>query len=116
MILLIQTLLLTSYLALVGYKFKRIPSSISETYYLWGDNHKIFTLWMLGMGVVTCLYPSPWLFFAGALLCITAVSAQYRDRTTNTIHYIGAVGAYVMACIEINPLLTGCIVLLSFLL
>lgn len=117
MVALIHILLFTSYLLTTRIIFKKVPESISETYYLFDKKRGfLFTLWMMSMGVTSFFYPSVWLMISGIFLCFTAVAAQYKDRITNVVHYIGAVGGYLFACFEINIFFIGALPILAFLL
>ena len=121
----IATLLIIHAVTFIGFivalviKFKKIPSSISEFYYLLEERKYnsgwLFTMFLWTMGIMTCFYGNPWLFVAGGFLCFTGAAAQYKDAPTNTVHYIGAAGGYGLACLVINPFLIGGIIAISVL-
>lgn len=85
------------YLMIVCLYAKKVPTSISETYYLGGGN--IFTLVIAAAGFLLCsgsltLTTNPNIeflaFFSGAGLLFVAAAPQFKDDFVQKVHYAGA--------------------------
>ena len=118
----ILLVLFVIYIVAMSVKFRQTPPrSISETYYLLGGQDRngwIFTIWLMAIGIMCCLLPSEWMFVSGSSFVFAAVAAQYKDRITNRVHFIGAGLGYVLALSIINPFLiagtvVGCVAISS---
>lgn len=81
-----------------------IKESISALWYALGKQSFLFTLFTWGVGlpmillIITDQYSQLtdiFLFLSGAFLCFVGAATEYKERTTDIIHYVGATGAIV---------------------
>jgi len=114
--LLLEIVLFTTYLLLIVRKYG-VLGSISESYYTLPRNKNyLFTIFMMSIGIINILTGNIYLVLSGAGLAFTGVAAQYRNRITNAVHYIGAVIGYALGCLAISPFFLVFIVILSAIL
>lgn len=103
----ISLIVISFYIAFVIYKFKVVPESISETYYMLGSKGWLFQLAMFITGM--CLLPS-WLnvseeayrflcFLCCASICFIACAPAFYKDLERTVHYSSAVICGVSAFI-----------------
>ena len=70
-----------------------VLDSISASWYALGKQGWIFTLFLWAISIPLCIVgENVWFFLAGTCLCFTGAAAAYKEKMTNTVHYIGAVG------------------------
>jgi hypothetical protein len=107
--LILLTILFTTYIIIVPILIGRIPNSISETYYALGDKFgkpvgNVFTLWLMAIGISVILleHVDTLLFLSGSALCFAAVAARYKDSITDEVHYTGSALGFILTAFTIN--------------
>lgn len=86
------------FITFIGYaliKLKKIPSSISESWYLLGDNNRIlFTLFCWSIGFLMFFQTngsSPLFFISGAALFFVGAAAAFKQKMTRDVHVVSAI-------------------------
>lgn len=100
-LIILQLLLFISFPAYVVRKHGVQPS-ISDSFYAM-DKSPVFTLWLciVGLSMIIPVYftGNPWFFLSASALCFCGVAAEYQERMTNAVHFIGAAGGVLGAMI-----------------
>lgn len=103
MIAIIQIVIFTIYLLYVWCKIG-IQKSISESYYSLKQYNMqyAFTAFCMTVGILQLLHSTnhSWYFLSGAGLVFAGVAAEFKEwKTTNIIHYTGAVMAIIFSIV-----------------
>lgn len=97
----LQALVVILFIAYVLIKLKKIPSSISESWYLLENNDKnLFTLfcWITGwLMLFQTNGTSPLFFISGVSFFFVGTAAAFKEKTTGEIHVISAIVLIVSA-------------------
>lgn len=89
-------LVFVTFVAYVWVKYG-ILDSISASWYALGKKSWLFTLFLWSISLPLCVMGNAWFVVAGACLCFTGAAAAYKQKMTNTVHYIGAVGGITLS-------------------
>ena len=97
----VAVILIMTYLIYTIYRFKTIPISISNTYYMWKKLNMewlfTFTMWLTAISIVaywvsasTC-YNCQFLAFTSiAGMVFVGGAAMFKEELTETVHYVSA--------------------------
>lgn len=90
----LQGLIFTLYVGFIFIRLKKIPSSISESWYLLNNKERnLFTLFCWSIGFLMLFQTNgntPLFFLSGAGLCFVGAATMFKEELTSTVHFTGA--------------------------